>query len=173
MSLLLCVATIALGVRSFVVRDLVVRTGYDATQFLTSNRGQLYYMFADGSAGGPRGPAVWRWTRRVPIEISSVALDQADPGLRWSCHGLGFAWRVSRGGWGVLGSRRTMFGATTDVAVPHAAVAAVFAVGPVLAIRRLRRDRRRRAGGCAVCGYDLRASPGRCPECGTIPVRPA
>ena len=35
----------------------------------------------------------------------------------------------------------------------------------------VRRHYSRRAGCCAVCGYDLRASSGRCPECGTMTQR--
>ena len=52
--------------------------------------------------------------------------------------------------------------------VPHAYAAAVFLVLPVMRLREsVLEKRRRNVNGCARCGYDLRATPYLCPECGT------
>ena len=53
------------------------------------------------------------------------------------------------------------------ITIPYWSIAAVCAVGPVVVLWRWRRERHRVARGrCRACGYDLRATPGRCPECG-------
>jgi hypothetical protein len=50
--------------------------------------------------------------------------------------------------------------------VPYWPISMVSAFLPIIAV--LFRRRRFPIGSCRRCGYDLRATPDRCPECGTV-----
>jgi hypothetical protein len=59
------------------------------------------------------------------------------------------------------------------VGTPYFAVVLLTALLPCVYLIQMRRGREgRKAGHCLSCGYDLRASTDRCPECGThIPLK--
>jgi hypothetical protein len=48
----------------------------------------------------------------------------------------------------------------------------VFSVAPLYLVGARLLARRVRMGFCLGCGYDMRATPARCPECGLVPARP-
>ncbi len=55
------------------------------------------------------------------------------------------------------------------IGCPYWLAAACETIPIILVARRLLRNRPGFAKGhCQVCGYDLRATPDRCPECGTV-----
>jgi hypothetical protein len=58
------------------------------------------------------------------------------------------------------------------VVFSHWFAATMFGIAPLVWIAIYWRGRQRAASGlCVGCGYDLRATPGRCPECGTVQAK--
>ncbi|MDQ3623823.1 MAG: hypothetical protein M3463_15255 [Verrucomicrobiota bacterium] len=80
-------------------------------------------------------------------------------------------------GFGLRNDRGKMDGrpyVQTWVIVPFWALPLATAVLPALWLKRRWRQHRRAKGGmCLACGYDLRHTPDRCPECGATPAAAA
>ena len=153
-SLLLSVAVCVLWVRSHTGRELrIPLTGDHPAEAWAVPR--CYILVRAGGLtvhwqrllAGPNAAIMWA---AMPDgqEVEPMAAD------RWDA--AGFHWQ-----------RGKMFDGYWRLTVPCWFAAACAAALPTLMSRRFWRHRvRTRRGLCLNCGYDLRASPGRCPECG-------
>jgi hypothetical protein len=180
LSLLLCVAVLVLWVRGYWVGDRwdwsldrVEAAPHTAVAWCLINaHGSL--GLARTSFATPRLPADWphlhrrtfhhrseqpgrlEWGPPVPI---NVPLGTRETLANWQWAGVQYLRCVAR--------NKYLVGNETAVALPAGVLVAFTAAGPlVYAWTALRRWRRRRSGHCETCAYDLRASTGRCPECG-------
>jgi hypothetical protein len=125
--------------------------------------GRLRIIRAPGLKEAGPDPG-WRW-RSFPTFDLGVPPPRLERNCTWHALGFGFDRTISGAG-GAAGRQFTF--ANYVVVVPHWFLFAAVLVVP--AWRAYAYDRRRRArrsdGHCRVCGYDLRATPDRCPECG-------
>ena len=153
-SLLLCVAVGVLWLRGRSAGDVVSYTAAGRRFELASMAGVLALTTGDAAAGRPAVGFEYRGQRSQIILFHMLLKSQDDP--------LPLVDRMGFGHFGGPMSRTVM--------APHWAVALPLSVLPLWWVLRApaRRRRRLRAGSglCPGCGYDLRATPERCPECG-------
>ncbi|HYE20388.1 MAG TPA: hypothetical protein VEA69_18220 [Tepidisphaeraceae bacterium] len=168
-SLLLCAATCVLWARSYWRDDSLVRAEWrdDAATYHERS------IFSDGGRLGWRAHDTLPPTAEYAEFLRDLRVGDRVDDPRW-------AWRTGPseggGGWAAWSTTSFVIGrgpkraAIRVVTVAHWLPAGLFALLPAARtwpwLRRRRRLRRLAASCCPQCGYDCRATPGRCPECG-------
>lgn len=142
--------------RSYLFEDCVHFSGVQHEFF--SEQGILGYRFRSV----PSDYFYPAYMYLIPAPIADVPEGTVAPPPAWTIGGHFGFYFVKNG----LGSHFHM------VCLPYWFIIALF-FPPLLPLARryitqLRGESRKRAGLCVVCGYDLRASKERCPECGTV-----
>ena len=153
LSLLLCVAVCVLWVRSYWVPESVSYWGNAHVLGLYSSKGRAALTLATGTIGPAEREAGGYGLRYKVVNPPSV---------------------ITAGRWGFVIRRIPVSGGTWSgtlhmVVVHDWLPVAAAALLPGAWLFRRVRMRNRRPGLCTICGYDLRATPGRCPECGAAP----
>jgi hypothetical protein len=172
-SLLLCLASVALSVRSYYVTDWYERhwlaetieadgRRVDQSWRVWTVRGRLCFHFKRH---------VWTsaWLKRlVPLYSSSGwTYERREPRFTFDAGPRDTLWQRI----GFHGQRKSEVNTSFNhwARIPLWLPTALLAVGP--ALWTFRHGGKHRTGYCATCGYDLRATPDKCPECGTTSPR--
>lgn len=148
---LACLGCCVMWPRSFWVHEGVFLSRDGKRLCIDSHRGELTLLTFNWGPGIEFPPINYaQWDQMDAYWESALA---ADPG---PLHRIGF--ELSSGGWGGIGWL---------VRVPYWSLWLLCGLGLAGILRHIRSRRRFGPGLCRICGYDLRATPDRCPECGT------
>lgn len=160
LSLLLWVAIGLLWVRSYWRFDSAGSPKFHETS----------YEIASGHGGISLSAVTWLTTGVNPSwSISSQAIERGERmPWSWSTNRLGFAAGRELD---LEEGETAPYANTRYLVVPHWLLFILSGLLPALWIVRLKRRPSGSTSECPSCGYDLRASKDRCPECGT-PVAP-
>jgi hypothetical protein len=145
---------------SFRRADWVTWTGNRLSFGVSSSRGELALRVERRLL--PRQP----WVDASPFGLRHVSLVPAPEFRRGFGRSqvAGFGW--TRGGARLMTTPPTPVQTSDTILVPHWAGLLLCSLLPAIHLRRRIRTMRT-PGACASCGYDLRATRYRCPECGT------
>jgi hypothetical protein len=122
----------------------------------------------DGIAVVPEGGFLDQKSGEPSLLESNLVVARKFSRTGFAC--LGFEYRAG-------GTPNAPIGAVPEfwfVTIPYWSLLLLTGVGPAWWLyRRRRREHRMRHGLCRNCGYDLRGTGDRCPECGHVPAAPA
>jgi hypothetical protein len=155
-SAVLCVAACVLWVRSYSVSDHWYWYHPVSVTDLSLSRGSFYFRELTMSGS------------QVLFSLHTSGHESRTPPE--STEAVAYLFRHGFAGFGI---RRRAPGQMrfTDLLVPVWPLIVVSSLIPAAWLYAHRkRHVRRQAGRCSACGYDLRATPDRCPECGTVPA---
>ena len=160
---LLCVAAAVLWRRSYGDVDMLIGVGPTTTFNAAASYQGKFVLFFSQVRSDPGTQWSLQPMRAPAEEVAPLygALFEQGATLRASLAGFQL-------GHGTIDVFKTP-PAFTAITVPHWFAVLVTAVPTLLWLRGgVRRWRWGRAGRCRSCGYDLRYSPQRCPECGRV-----
>jgi len=163
-SLLILLLTAILWLRSSTLIDYLQWTDNRHIPGLVSSDGRIIYTyqyFSGGAGGNNPGVAIGSRPGDPPFWQREAANSSRN-------YFAGFEWSPIAAAQPSIEFIDIPSPTTYLISIPHWFLCLLASIPTLLWLRNKWRHRNRDATLCPVCDYDLRATPHRCPECGTV-----